>query len=103
MVENHFLERLNRLFQSVLVNTRPFGGKQVIILGDFHQLPPVKPFALCMHCGAPIPEKKPVPLCISQKCFGKEDENGTSVAESLQWGDKWAFKADVCKCQFPGI
>lgn len=37
MVENQFLERLNLLFQSVMENTLPFGGKQVIFLGDFHQ------------------------------------------------------------------
>lgn len=37
MVENQFLERLNLLFRSVMGNTLPFGGKQVILLGDFHQ------------------------------------------------------------------
>lgn len=31
MVENHFLERLNLLFQKAMENTRPFGGKQVSI------------------------------------------------------------------------
>ncbi|EPE26994.1 P-loop containing nucleoside triphosphate hydrolase [Glarea lozoyensis ATCC 20868] len=51
MVENQFLERLNRLLQSILMSNAPFGGIQVILVGDFHQLPPVKPFENCIECG----------------------------------------------------
>jgi ATP-dependent DNA helicase PIF1 len=88
MVENQFLERLNLLFQHVLKNNLPFGGKQVIFLGDFHQLPPVKPFAHCLRCGQIIPQKD-IAKCTSPKCVAQT----TSFAS----GDKWAFKSSVWK------
>jgi len=108
MVENQFLERLNALFQHVLSsrfpemdvdenahnypaeNTLPFGGKQVIFLGDFHQLPPVKPFVNCPHCGEAIIQRE-APICISATCKGVTDR------VSFKWNDKWAFKAPVWK------
>jgi len=107
MVENQFLERLNILFQHVLSripevdlgedaynypedNTLPFGGKQVIFLGDFHQLPPVKPFANCLHCGEAIPQRE-APICVSATC------KGATGRVTFKWNDKWAFKAPVWK------
>lgn len=102
MVENQFLERLNMLFQDVmdnqadpsgrpvLVTRLPFGGKQVIFLGDFHQLPPVKPFAFCLRCGEPIPDKQGHdPICISDYCKAVKDK------VHFKPGDKWAFRAPV--------
>jgi ATP-dependent DNA helicase PIF1 len=90
MVENQFLERLNLLFQNVLENDRPFGGKQVVFLGDFHQLPPVKPFQNCLWCGESIPAQQEL-VCVSQECKGREDR------PTFKSGDKWAFKAPVWK------
>jgi ATP-dependent DNA helicase PIF1 len=88
MVENQFLERLNLLFQNATTNNHPFGDKQVIFLGDFHQLPPVKPFEYCLRCGESIPTKQD-PICISQKCKNLEDQI------AFKRGDKWAFRAPV--------
>lgn len=89
MVENQFLERLNLLFQNACNNKLPFGGKQVIFLGDFHQLPPVKPFEFCLRCGESIPDRPEV-VCISKQCKGSVDRM-TFIKES----DKWAFRAPV--------
>ena len=99
MVEGQFLERLNLLFQHAIgkqsedpshpgwiPDPRPFGGKKLLFLGDFHQLPPVKPFSTCLTCGEFIPpEPKPEPRCINR------------CNEELSWGDKWAFRAPVWK------
>lgn len=41
MVENQFLERLDILLKHIMQRYAPgipFGGKQVIIVGDFHQV-----------------------------------------------------------------
>ncbi|CAI6015652.1 unnamed protein product [Clonostachys chloroleuca] len=55
MVENHHLQRMDLCLRAAREYgqnvTHPFGGLQVILTGDFCQLPPVKPFEYCMFCG----------------------------------------------------
>lgn len=41
MLDPDFLDRVDLILQTYHRNKRPFGGKQVIFLGDFYQLPPV--------------------------------------------------------------
>lgn len=41
MVENHHFERLNSVMQSARNNQNAFGGVQLVVTGDFCQLPPV--------------------------------------------------------------
>lgn len=85
MVENHFLERMNLVLQEIVGDDQPFGGKQVIILGDFHQLPPVKPIEFCVECGNHIVKAQDIEFDYTcQRC-------GKCFVE----GDKWAFKAPV--------
>ncbi|KAG0649175.1 DNA repair and recombination helicase PIF1 [Hyphodiscus hymeniophilus] len=87
MVENQFLERLNLLMQYVLGNQRPFGGKQVIFVGDFHQLPPVKPFETCLACGETMTKQNVGPVCDHKTCPRR--------GKAFKMGDKWAFRAPV--------
>ncbi|KAK4208044.1 putative ATP-dependent dna helicase pif1 [Rhypophila decipiens] len=52
MVESNNFDRLNRLVKLARRDpNRAFGGLQVIVTGDFCQLPPVKPFEFCLDCG----------------------------------------------------
>lgn len=91
MVENQFLERLNRLFQYILFSNLPFGGKQVIFVGDFHQLPPVKPFEYCIECGEPMLKQ-----ASSYKCKAETPQYERACQSSkFEAGDRWAFKARV--------
>ncbi|KAL3420323.1 ATP-dependent DNA helicase PIF1 [Phlyctema vagabunda] len=87
MVENQFLERMSLLMQRILGNRKPFGGKQVILLGDFHQLPPVKPFDFCFECGEKMVRLDPV--CTKRNCM--------LFGWPFNRGEKWSFKSTVWK------
>ena len=51
MIENLHFERLNELMKEAWSTDDAFGGVQLIVTGDFCQLPPVKPFQHCITCG----------------------------------------------------
>ena len=42
MMSNELIELIDELFKLIKSNILPFGGIQVILVGDFHQLPPIK-------------------------------------------------------------
>lgn len=80
MVENHHFERLNRLMKEARNSAASFGGVQLVVTGDFCQLPPVKPFRYCIDCGYELyQEMKEVSYRCPRRCG--------------EWSDsqKWAF------------
>ncbi|KID86137.1 ATP-dependent DNA helicase PIF1 [Metarhizium guizhouense ARSEF 977] len=100
MIENHHLERMNICMKEARRSVRfgaapetwidPFGEAQVIVTGDFCQLPPVKPFQHCIVCGKEM----------------KADDYGTEYNCPENHGpfqecDKWAFRSRAWEeCKF---
>ena len=87
-IENFCLERLDKVMKAVRDNKAPFGGVQVIVSGDFCQLPPVKPMENCLECGAELElvagDKK--------RCVDHGD---------FLLSDQWAFRSDAWReCNF---
>lgn len=99
MVENFHFERLNEIMKAVHRRSNSqitaFGGCQIIVTGDFCQLPPVKPFLHCMQCGKELtrrvePGEKPSYHCRHHGNFADED--------------KWAFKSRAWgECDFKNV
>lgn len=90
MVENFTFARLDRVMRSARNSEKPFGGAQVIVTGDFYQLPPVRPFETCLVCGSKLQgwqERLQIYTC---------PEHG-------EWRDseKWAFQSGTwSECNF---
>lgn len=94
MVNFHF-HRLNELLKEARhqphEGKKPFGGLQVIVTGDFCQLPPVKPFQYCVECGLRLIEryKSGGKIYTCKKHGDYRDE------------DKWAFRSQAWEeCNF---
>ena len=89
MVANHVFERLNHIMQSARYSEKPFGGVQIIVTGDFCQLPPVNGFEYCLHCGTTLGwPRDGKHECV--KCKAIFDVT-----------DKWAFRSSAWKkCHF---
>lgn len=90
MVENLHFERLNQVMKAARHTPGypavqyPFGGAQVIVTGDFAQLPPVRPFRHCIHCGSEM-----------QSDEEEETYHCGRCNETHHDGEKWAFQSEA--------
>ena len=95
MVENHVFERLNHVMQHARNNDLPFGGVQLIVTGDFFQLPPVKPFQHCLQCGQRLGD------LVYQTTFQCQNEECTDFEKVFNESDRWAFRSSAWeRCKF---
>lgn len=93
MVENVHFGRLNELMKAVKDSPLPFGGIQVIVTGDFCQLPPVKPFRNCFSCGSELEYsyRSRTYSCLNESCH----------VDIYHEKDKWAFQSQAWQeCNF---
>jgi ATP-dependent DNA helicase PIF1 len=121
MLESNQFRRLDRACQAARMSGLPFGGIQVVVTGDFYQLPPVKPFQFCYSCGCDLKVRK---ICWTCEPSGGHELYGAPGAshsvhcqrcgmalfrslkcmmcgEIFDMDDQWAFCSDTwTACQF---
>jgi ATP-dependent DNA helicase PIF1 len=91
MVSYEMFDRMDQLSRAARGNDRPFGGMQLIVFGDFCQLPPVKPQEHCFQCGR---ERD----LVTERGPGR-GRTGHKVWKCIEHGDledsdkMWAFKS----------
>lgn len=92
MVENLHFERLNTVMKEARNSDAAFGGVQLIVTGDFCQLPPVKPFGHCIECGGELTKNK------------EETEYKCRLHGTYYDIDKWAFRSKAWQeCNFEHV
>jgi len=90
MMENFCFERLNRIMKEARADMgdKPFGGVQVVVCGDFCQLPPVQPMKYCLECGVQLQSISGY----KKRCLEHGD---------FKLSDQWAFKSAAWReCNF---
>ena len=115
MLESNQFRRLDRACRAARRCDAAFGGIQVVVTGDFYQLPPVKAFQTCFECGV---ELKSRVLCIDCESFGAESilpsaspwvhkgclrcgigplrqSDCPKCGETYDMDNEWAFRSDT--------
>ena len=93
MVANHVFERLNCIMKAARGSKKPFGGVQMVVTGDFCQLPPVNAFEYCLICGTTLGPMSWQGRYECIKCLEQYDEV-----------DKWAFRSTAWQmCDFEHV
>jgi len=94
MVSCEMFDRMDQLSRAARGDLRPFGGIQVIVFGDFCQLPPVKPQDYCYECGGERKKTTLPGLGRSRKGVVVWQCVETAAHRRIEDGDKmWAFQS----------
>jgi ATP-dependent DNA helicase PIF1 len=115
MLESNQFRRLDRACRAARRCDAAFGGIQVVVTGDFYQLPPVKAFQTCFDCGV---ELKSRVVCVDCEPLATRDihqpasprvrksclrcgvgplrwSDCPECGESYNMDDEWAFRSDT--------
>lgn len=89
MISAQTFDLINEVLKAVRQDNRPFGNLQIILFGDFLQLPPVNrnlnQIDFCFNAKA-WQELNPE-VCILQKIFRQNDEGFTKILDNLRFGN----------------
>jgi ATP-dependent exoDNAse (exonuclease V) alpha subunit len=89
---HHFrFDLVNKVLQNMKGNVKPFGGVQVVLCGDFFQLPPVsrpgEPESLFIYKSDSWAEAKFTVCYLSEQFRQKDDDDVLSILNEIRRGD----------------
>jgi ATP-dependent DNA helicase PIF1 len=85
MVDASLLETMDRLFQAIRKDNRPFGGIQLVLFGDFLQLPPVRGTGFAFESQSW--KSANIETHRLTKVFRQEDQEFSSVLNEVRIGN----------------
>lgn len=88
MISADVFELLDEVLRYVRRNNRPFGGLQLILLGDFLQLPPVSREGNVRFCfESPLWQALDIKNCVLKQVFRQREERFVSLLDNLRFGN----------------
>ncbi|KAK9759993.1 hypothetical protein K7432_018667 [Basidiobolus ranarum] len=86
MVGKQLFSTLDYIARWVRRSKSPFGGLQLIVCGDFFQLPPVSDLQKCVNCGQVFPQEQGTRiLCQKNNCKPMLTQHSEYAFESKSW------------------
>lgn len=102
MLSPALFEKLDQIARYCRGNAQPFGGIQIVVCGDFFQLPPVEKVQGCRKCGNELKHPASVPedflaaplygetswlRCTTPHCHFIQNNNITYAFETTTWAE----------------
>jgi ATP-dependent DNA helicase PIF1 len=84
MLSRETFENLNTLLQAVRCSSEPFGGIQLIMFGDFFQLPPVKSENFCFE--SDLWKNENIKTIILKEVFRQDDKRFVELLNNIRYG-----------------
>lgn len=85
MVSDYLFDMVNDVCQSIRRSVAPFGGLQIVVCGDFFQLPPVSRDGVKKYCFNSLSWKKAnFKICYLEKQHRQEDEVYLKVLNEIR-------------------
>ncbi|MGM0482495.1 MAG: AAA family ATPase [Patescibacteria group bacterium] len=102
MLDGKILDLVNRVLCELRRSEEPFGGMQVVLSGDFFQLPPVSPSGRTFAFESAVWRKARPVTCYLDEQFRQTDESMHKLLKALRAGSLkddhlWLLKSRICE------
>jgi ATP-dependent exoDNAse (exonuclease V) alpha subunit len=91
MISKNFLQNLDQVLQYIKIDRRPFGGMQIVLCGDFFQLPPVSrvplPNTEKFSFMAPVWVEAQLKVCYLTEQFRQDKDDLADFLNEMRTGD----------------
>jgi hypothetical protein len=88
MLSSETLDTVEAVCREIKQNTKPFGGLQIILVGDFFQLPPVVKNEIKEEAQTSLLEKKPIGFAYNSSAWARSKLTVCYLTEQYRQDDK---------------
>jgi ATP-dependent exoDNAse (exonuclease V) alpha subunit len=98
MLSKETFDNLNTLLQAVRGSSKPFGGLQLVMFGDFFQLPPVNSTNFCFESSAW--NEASIETVVLKDVFRQEDKRFIELLNNIRYGRIVREDIELLKTRF---